>query len=54
MTCSAPKGKSKMTLKQQGASQRPCFCMAFDRVSLLCRIVAVCIAVVSLKDNEDR
>jgi hypothetical protein len=50
----AVKGKSKMSRKQQGAEKRPCFCLAFDRTSFLCRMVTACMAMVSFKDDETR
>jgi hypothetical protein len=53
MICSNPDGKSKITRKQQGAERRPCFCPGFDRTSFLCRMVVACVAMVSVKDNEN-
>jgi hypothetical protein len=52
--CTNPNGKSKITQKQQGASQRPCFCLAFDCIIFLRQMVTVCIALVSLRGNETR
>ena len=43
-----------MAQKQRGAEKRPRFCLAFDRTSFLCRMVAACVAMVSPKENETR